>query len=277
MFLRVARSVYENWDRKLAEVPDAQDRREIIWKMTGMREVIRVLADFQRQLIQEARPEEVDWSEELSQIAGRLILTQKIRFMQKKVMRQRKELKRLNRDNGYLRSRLRYDLCTMEDAKSRWTMLNETSPSGKQLFCCRVCGRISITPDRGCKTIADPHESLGCSKWPKHPKMMTDKARWVEAVAALEEAMALGDKEGSKRSAWDRVEYAYDVLVKNRDIRQWRAADNGARELGRIVEEELVAYSSDPQQEQRIEKLIELCGEVRRGKFAGQAWGQGEQ
>lgn len=33
---------------------------------------------------------------------------------------------------------------------SRWAILKETTPSGKQLFLCRVCGRKSPTPDKMC-------------------------------------------------------------------------------------------------------------------------------
>lgn len=33
---------------------------------------------------------------------------------------------------------------------SRWVELYATSPSGKTLFVCRMCGRISPTPDRNC-------------------------------------------------------------------------------------------------------------------------------
>lgn len=34
---------------------------------------------------------------------------------------------------------------------SRWISLVATSPSGKTLFVCRMCGRISPTPDKECK------------------------------------------------------------------------------------------------------------------------------
>lgn len=47
----------------------------------------------------------------------------------------------------------------------RWVMLVATSPSGKTLFSCRCCGRVSPTPDKGCKTYADPTETWKCSAW----------------------------------------------------------------------------------------------------------------
>ena len=34
---------------------------------------------------------------------------------------------------------------------SRWVPLVATSPSGKTLFVCRMCGRMSPTPDKECK------------------------------------------------------------------------------------------------------------------------------
>lgn len=32
----------------------------------------------------------------------------------------------------------------------RWEVLEETSPSGRTLFRCGVCGRVSPTPDKRC-------------------------------------------------------------------------------------------------------------------------------
>jgi hypothetical protein len=37
--------------------------------------------------------------------------------------------------------------------QSRWVELYTTSPSGKTLFVCRFCGRISPTPDKVCVTL----------------------------------------------------------------------------------------------------------------------------
>jgi len=36
---------------------------------------------------------------------------------------------------------------------SRWLRLEVTSNSGKQLFCCTICGRTSPTPDRLCPSV----------------------------------------------------------------------------------------------------------------------------
>jgi len=51
-----------------------------------------------------------------------------------------------------------------EYATRRWQTLEERSPSGKMLFKCSVCGRISQTPDKECKTGLDPNESKHCSQ-----------------------------------------------------------------------------------------------------------------
>ena len=34
--------------------------------------------------------------------------------------------------------------------ETRWTVLKEVSPSGKTLFKCNVCGRVSQTPEKSC-------------------------------------------------------------------------------------------------------------------------------
>lgn len=54
----------------------------------------------------------------------------------------------------------------------RWAMLKATSPSGKTLFVCLCCGRVSPTPDIWCKTLADPNEKLDCSKFVLSPERM---------------------------------------------------------------------------------------------------------
>lgn len=45
----------------------------------------------------------------------------------------------------------------------RWVTLRRTSNSGKTLFVCTVCGRVSPIPDKDCRTFEDPGESWGCS------------------------------------------------------------------------------------------------------------------
>ncbi len=49
----------------------------------------------------------------------------------------------------------------------RWAVLRRTSNSGKTLFVCKCCGRVSPLPDKTCKTIGDPDsgETWGCSGW----------------------------------------------------------------------------------------------------------------
>lgn len=41
---------------------------------------------------------------------------------------------------------------------SNWAVMDETSPSGKVLFKCVICGRISTTPDKMC----GPHGERNC-------------------------------------------------------------------------------------------------------------------
>jgi hypothetical protein len=53
-------------------------------------------------------------------------------------------------------------------ARPRWVKLNCTSPSGKTLFVCRYCGRVSATPDKSCPTTLRGGEggadALTCAK-----------------------------------------------------------------------------------------------------------------
>lgn len=51
----------------------------------------------------------------------------------------------------------------MQGMRTRWVRLVATSPSGKTLYVCTVCGRLSSTPDKACKTIEDPEEKWQCS------------------------------------------------------------------------------------------------------------------
>lgn len=48
---------------------------------------------------------------------------------------------------------------------SRWKILDRTSPSGKPLFECQNCGRVSPTPDKRCfgpkQCGMDEEEMLG--------------------------------------------------------------------------------------------------------------------
>jgi hypothetical protein len=34
--------------------------------------------------------------------------------------------------------------------KSRWELMRSTTPSGRRLFVCTICGRRSIAPDKDC-------------------------------------------------------------------------------------------------------------------------------
>jgi len=49
---------------------------------------------------------------------------------------------------------------------SRWTPLYATSPSGKTLFVCRMCGRITPLPDKECSVlpvVSDGKAAMTCS------------------------------------------------------------------------------------------------------------------
>lgn len=39
----------------------------------------------------------------------------------------------------------------------RWKLLPKTTPSGKSLFRCTICGRESPTPDKKCETFDRPY------------------------------------------------------------------------------------------------------------------------
>ena len=51
------------------------------------------------------------------------------------------------------------------NSTGRWVMLAATTPSGKTLFMCSVCGRISPTPDKRCPSmlVATDGTSITCA------------------------------------------------------------------------------------------------------------------
>lgn len=273
MFLKVAQQVRKNlFEKKQEVVGNLKTYRQLEQQILGVDRVITVLVKYQNQLLNQGYEENrCETTASTEAIVGRLVLLAQLSHDQKKLRNQRRELRRLNRENNVLRDKMRYDLRTMEDRKARWTILDETSPSGKTLFVCKVCGRVSVTPDKNCRTISDPRESLGCSEWPNHPKQLSVGARMTEAAKALEEVL----DDMTSDCVWRKqVEYVLFTLTGRKNSDRWKAADGGARELAQIIEEELVDLSRAPQKrEKQIEKLIELCGEVKRGKLAGQAWG----
>ncbi len=46
---------------------------------------------------------------------------------------------------------------------SRWVVLYATTPSGKTLFVCRICGRKSPTPDRSCPAPPEVYQKMPLS------------------------------------------------------------------------------------------------------------------
>jgi hypothetical protein len=56
-----------------------------------------------------------------------------------------------------------------ERGEPQWTVLDRVSPSGKRLFWCQRCGRVSQTPDKtcpdGCGQPAAPREVDGAHRY----------------------------------------------------------------------------------------------------------------
>jgi hypothetical protein len=76
------------------------------------------------------------------------------------------------------------------DARQPWVRINRTSPSGKTLFVCTSCGRVSPTPDKTCRTMEDPAESWSCSLRFAPPAHVGD--------AALRDVPGLGSIDGDE-------------------------------------------------------------------------------
>lgn len=58
----------------------------------------------------------------------------------------------------------------MEAVTSRWVPLVQTMPSGRQLWVCRCCGRVSAQPEARCPEPATVHGSgpphlVQCDAW----------------------------------------------------------------------------------------------------------------
>ena len=59
---------------------------------------------------------------------------------------------------GYLIHNIESSLFTTPTNIPRWTLLPNTSPSGKMLFQCKYCGRITTTPDKTCNNACETKE-----------------------------------------------------------------------------------------------------------------------
>lgn len=74
--------------------------------------------------------------------------------------------------------------------RSRWAEIVRRSPSGKSLFACLCCGRVSPTPDKTCRTVGEPDEPLRCSEYappPAAPDPVIERVlRAAEALIAVE-------------------------------------------------------------------------------------------
>lgn len=98
----------------------------------------------------------------------------------------------------------------IEAEKSRWVTLKKTSNSGKALFVCTVCGRVSPTPDKTCKTFEDPEESLACSRAETHSGMTP----YQELEAFEKVARAAGWSEEVNCPPWSFLE---DCVNRSRE------------------------------------------------------------
>lgn len=78
---------------------------------------------------------------------------------------------------------------------SRWIALYATSPSGKTLFVCRVCGRKTPAPTATC---------------PEPPEVYQRAALECSLIEELEEALAEGKGHPDR---WERDELGDDVRV----------------------------------------------------------------
>lgn len=56
-------------------------------------------------------------------------------------------------------------MASVLEAPGRWRPIRRTSTSGKMLFVCLGCGRVSPTADKGCRTAEDPEETWECSRY----------------------------------------------------------------------------------------------------------------
>jgi hypothetical protein len=271
--MQTATAVLTSLENKISEItvleePSAAElieKAKIGQQIGGVRKVLSELSRLHTRIISDkcAKGISIDWTKDVNLIMGREVLLQTISSMRKKITNQRKALRALNRQNKLLRWKLTVDLHTMEDSKSRWILLTETSNSGKQLFQCKVCGRISPIPDKDCKTIQDGYEAMGCSLYPNHPKILSDKAKINTAVHFLEEALA-------EKQSWqlqlDKTELAYQALTTQKDTDIYRSAGCGTREFARIVKERLEELSKAPKKRnEQLEELTQICDSVSKG------------
>ena len=63
----------------------------------------------------------------------------------------------------------------------RWQILYRTSPSGKTLYVCTICGRSSATPDKNCPSFEQyvpgcpDTKSINCGDFDDDPPPFTGK------------------------------------------------------------------------------------------------------
>lgn len=101
---------------------------------------------------------------------------------------------------------------------SRWISLIATSPSGKTLFVCRMCGRTSPVPDKECREV--PYTAHGISascavleEAHRAFELMESGARKLTYTVLSADIVALywEEDDGARRRVWLRT-YANDAI-----------------------------------------------------------------
>jgi hypothetical protein len=88
---------------------------------------------------------------------------------------------------------------------SRWVELYATTPSGKTLFVCRMCGRTSPAPDRGCPALPSTVSwklSLACDLLEEIEAALIAEGEQEEVKTGLK-VLSIGQfKDGHTGVAW---------------------------------------------------------------------------
>ncbi len=150
--------------------------------------------------------------------------------------------------------------------QNRWIEISQTSPSGKMMFSCRSCGRVSVTPDKDCPKGIDVYYSgtifkMPCSLWPMN------QSEWVE--------MEMARKIENKEAYFTGVIYFPDgPLHVSAPINEDLAKQLGCHSVEYQMRE--AARKSDPQANRKtrnnvLERLKEKTAEnLRRGEVEAQ-------
>lgn len=114
---------------------------------------------------------------------------------------------------------------------SRWVELYATSPSGKTLFICRMCGRKSPTPDRTCASPPEAYQRapLECALLEEMEEALSDEqahspARREGKIVMVSEKGEPGP-DGKVRYAivWRSLESQWnttEIYMKNESVKK---------------------------------------------------------